>query len=678
MIRFTFKSRLFCFKSWSRKRYSVLLSLHKVIKIGVLCLAYSLVNRMPVLHAQQDTLPSVMNTRELDEVEIIGRRSQIVSSEISRFVTVIRREEIEKAGIQSVVDLLEYVSNLDVRQRGIAGVQADVGIRGSSFDHVAVLLNGVSMGDPQTGHFNLDMPVDHESVERIEILEGPAARTLGPGAFLGAINIVTRKGEKNELAFSQSFGQHAFLRSHLHAAIKSGSLMNFLSLSRSASDGYMHNTDFEMYNAYYHGNIQQESTLIDIQGGYQHKSFGAGGFYSPRYPEQFETNDTWLASIKISSGNRLKISPQVYWRRKKDHFQLVRDNQDAPENFHLNDVIGSQLNLTYKSGISTYTIGFDLRSENIYSNNIGFPNPVPIPVSGTDSAYYTRQYQRTNLAFFMEYIINLRRFNITAGAMFNRNSGFHHTPYFFPGLDVSFKLTRDLRLYTSVNRALHYPTFTDLFYTDPVNQGNIDLKPNRMVSGEGGMKYSGQNVQMNIAGFYNAGKDIVDWMWNYAANRFSALNLKNYQVAGLSASFQLNFSDKPFWDHWLNRLSFHYTWMNIHKSIPDSVSKYYNLRHKISMSVSHMIREQISFMWYVSYQDRYGEAIAYDHIEEVFLTRNYTPYWLVDGSIKWDFRSFRLFGEVSNIFNTRYIDAGSALQPGRWFKVGMAVKLDFQ
>jgi iron complex outermembrane receptor protein len=220
MVRLLHNAGLICFKRWSRKKFSVLVSLSKVIKIGVLCLAYSLVNKLPLLRAQTDTATTI-RTFELEEVEIIGRRSP-VSSETSRIIMVIQRDEIEKAGVQSIIDLLEYVSNIDIRQRGNMGVQADASIHGSSFDHVMVLVNGVNMSDPQTGHFSLDLPIDHEAVEKIEVLEGPATRALGPGAFMGAINIITRSGSINEVAVSQCFGEFDFRRDHLHAGIKTG------------------------------------------------------------------------------------------------------------------------------------------------------------------------------------------------------------------------------------------------------------------------------------------------------------------------------------------------------------------------------------------------------------------------------------------------------------------------
>ena len=664
--------KISCFRRWTRKKNSILISLSKVIKIGVLCLAYSLVNRMPSCTAQSVTGDS-LKPWSLEEVEITGRRSEIVSTEISRMVTIVRRDEVEKAGFKSIADLLEFVANVDIRQRGPMGIQADASIRGSSFDHVMVLINGIPLSDPQTGHFSLDMPIDAESVERIEILEGPAARVLGPGAFMGAINIVTRKNQEDELYVSQGFGKYNLYRTHLHAGFQTGSVSNFLSAGRSSSSGYMKNTDHTLYNVYYRGRLEKDITSFDFQAGFQDKRFGAGGFYSPKFPGQYEETGTWFSSLKISTGDKVKVSPFIYWRRKNDHFLLDRDNPDFYENFHVTDIIGSQVNITYSGRYFTSGYGFDLRSENILSNNIGIDNPVPKAVPGEDSIYYSKQYQRTNFAFFSEYIFRLRKLTLTTGFMANMNSGFQNKVSFFPGADLSYTVNDYLSFFSSFNRALHLPTFTDLFYKDPVNQGKLDLEPNRMISYEVGLRFTGSKNTLRISTFYNSGKDIVDWLWSYENNTFSPVNLKHYQSLGLSTNISVTV-DEPIL-RWPGKLGLNYSFLSIDKSGSDKVSKYYNLRHKLSVTLAKQISGSLNMNWSISYQDRFGEAMNYRSETLDFIEVPYKPYWLVDGLVTWNYRYLQLFAEVTNLLNSRYIDAGSAIQPGRWIKVGIILKL---
>ncbi len=189
---FIFKS-LIHFKHWTRSGAGVLISLKKHIKIGVLLFTMSIVTLPAHVFAQtQDTVRSKKNVN-LQEVEIVGQASPEIYSQEARKVTVITHDEINSLPVSTLQDLLEYAAGVDVRQRNTNGVQADLQIRGGSFDQVMVLLNGVNITDPQTGHFDLDLPVSLSAIERIEILNGSGARIYGPDAYKGVINIVTKK-----------------------------------------------------------------------------------------------------------------------------------------------------------------------------------------------------------------------------------------------------------------------------------------------------------------------------------------------------------------------------------------------------------------------------------------------------------------------------------------------------
>ncbi len=335
---------------------------------------------------------------------------------------------------------MEFVSNVDVRQRGGYGVQSDVTIRGGSFDHVMVLINGINVSDPQTGHASLDLPVDPESIERIEVLEGSAARVLGAGAFTGAINVVTKGDTTTQASASLFMGQYGYYRFNLNAVLNSNNFRHMLSFGDASSKGYMDDTDFKIKNGYYRLNYSHENTAIDFQAGIQGKKFGAAGFYSPRFPNQYEETGLWFASLRASAGNKVKISPSVYWRHRRDHYLLDRDNPAFYENFHLTDIMGSQFNVAWRMHKLLNTVGVDIRSENIISNNLGFLRPDPIPVRGTDSAFYSKQYGRTNLAYFQEHVINAGSLRISGGIMINWNSAYPDKPSVFPGLDLNYRL----------------------------------------------------------------------------------------------------------------------------------------------------------------------------------------------------------------------------------------------
>ena len=139
----------------------------------------------PVFALAQDSLT-------IEEIVVTGRRFETSLMESGRNVQVLTRRQIERLPVQSFTELLQYIPGLDLRQRGAFGAQADLSLRGGGFDQTLLLLNGVKLNDPQTGHHNLNLGIDLAAIQQIEIIKGPAAARYGLNAFSGVINIITR------------------------------------------------------------------------------------------------------------------------------------------------------------------------------------------------------------------------------------------------------------------------------------------------------------------------------------------------------------------------------------------------------------------------------------------------------------------------------------------------------
>ena len=63
--------------------------------------------------------------------------------ENSRTVQFITAEELKKSGVLTIVEGLQLLSSIAIRQRGIVGMQADLYIRGGSFDQTLLLIDGI-------------------------------------------------------------------------------------------------------------------------------------------------------------------------------------------------------------------------------------------------------------------------------------------------------------------------------------------------------------------------------------------------------------------------------------------------------------------------------------------------------------------------------------------------------
>ena len=135
-----------------------------------------------------------VNPKEtLDEVVVSTTIIDLPFSKNFRTVRIISSDEIKNSPSTNLSDMLQEISGIDIRRRGVEGVQGDLYIRGGSFDQTLLLIDGMKMDDAQTGHHTLNMILPLYLIERIEIIKGPAARIFGQNAFNGAINIVTKE-----------------------------------------------------------------------------------------------------------------------------------------------------------------------------------------------------------------------------------------------------------------------------------------------------------------------------------------------------------------------------------------------------------------------------------------------------------------------------------------------------
>jgi iron complex outermembrane receptor protein len=664
---------MFTFKRWGRKSYSLFNSLKRQVRIGVLLAVYTTVAHPEYVFGQADTSRVNMKV-DLDEVEVSAQRAPVAFPQVARMVSVIGKDEIEAAPVQSIQELLEYALSVDVRQRGSNGVQADISVRGGSFDQTLILLNGINISDPQTGHHSLDLPVSIKNIDRIEILEGPAARVFGPNAFSGVINIITTPEDDPGVKADVSGGQHKLTDLNGSVHLKSGKLSQFAAVSRHSSAGYIDNTDFKIWNAFYESKLKTKPGSFDFQIGRTNKDFGANSFYTAIYPNQFEATKTTFASLKFESGKKIHLTPSVYWRRHQDRFELFRDHPASwytGHNYHLTDVFGSSLNAWFASRLGKTALGAEIRSENIWSNVLGNPLAEPVSVPRESGQYFTKSYSRTTVSYFAEHSVYLDKWTFSAGAMANRISDLGLGWNIYPGVDASYLIAGNLKIYGSYGQSLRMPTFTDLFYNGPTNVGNPNLKPEKATNFEGGLKYNQPGFTGSADLYYRKGKDLIDWIRQNESDKWHTQNLTRINTTGIEFSsiiYPEKLWNRPFP---LIRIGLNYSYTELNKGTNNFFSYYVldNLKHKLDFDVTHKMGRRLTGSWRVSYQERNGMRTN---------AEAYKPFWLVNTKISWKVNAAEIYAMASNLFNTTYYDLGPVEQPGRWISIGMSFSMGFK
>ncbi len=695
-----------CFKKYSRKGYAAFSSIGKVIKISTLSVTCSLI--VGQVQAQSKTESDSISTRiDLDEVEVVGQKSTVLLDELPRMVEIIDASSMQYAPVQSFQELLQFNSNIDISQRGQPGIQSDISIRGSSFDQVLVLQNGINLSDPQTGHHSLNLPSDPESIHSIEILNGPAARALGANAFAGAINVNVKPLDKNQLLASATIGAFGYLRGYLGFNHATKNIRQLLAGSYSKSDGYALNTDFETFNLNYAGEYKlAEGTKMLSQFGLNHKAFGANSFYSPKYPDQFEETSTMFISLGLRSGTLIKIKPEIYWRRHSDRFELFREDasyysfmeggiasndtnttayQSIPwytqHNHHLTDIFGANIQGSYSGSLGTTTLGSSVRSENIVSTALGKDMALPLPVKNYDSVFYTKQDFRNNFDLFVEQTIQHNQLFVSAGALLHWNSFDAQKIHLVPGIDVSYSLIKNWLLTGSYNYTIGHPTFTDIYYKGPNNLGNADLRPYYQHSYELGTKFSPSGLKIAATAFYTHGKNNIDWLLNATDSLNPFYKATNIALAE-NYGFETSMSFSPFDDGIMAALVsdcyLAYTFIQSYRSLPVSVSKYGPLNHKFSARLEQRLRPWLILSWNFLYKQRSGTYLSYSFENNSYSYNEYPEVFLLDARINAKFSKVLFYIEATNLLNSRYVESGSIPQPGRWIKAGATFKISQQ
>jgi len=611
----------------------------------------------------------------LSDIEVNANRNKLYS-EMGRILTIIDKAEITRSAVQSLDQLLDYVAGIDIRQRGTNTTQADISVRGGSFDQVLVLLNGVNITDPQTGHFNLDIPLNLSDVSRVEILQGSSARVLGPNAFSGAINIVTENNDKRALNAEFTGGSFNTLGESVSGSVGNDKLHTFASVSHKKSDGYLYNTDFEMSSAFVQSVLKTKAAgKFDLQLAAQLKDFGENGFYSIKYLDQREANKAFFSALdwSMSKGN-FSYSAQASWKRHYDRYELIHSSP-ASYKYHLTDVTGRKLSGSYKSVFGKTTLGLNLRNEHIFSTALGTPmsSPDSMAVPFEKNIYFKKAYNRTIYSGMIDHSVSFGKWFISAGIATSYSNDFKSTTY--GGFDVAYSINDDIKIFTSANSASRLPTFTDLFFSNTAQQGNPLLKPEQSKTIELGTKINHSNWSLNADVFYRKGKNVIDWVKTDSISpKYVAMNLSSINALGADFSF-----DYRFKNCFVKRAAFSYSYLTLDKAAVGFDSKYAldYLKNKITLTLNHSILGKLSASWKVGYFDRSGNYDANTNPAKgsTAIITNYIPYTNLDCRLLWNDKYFDIFGDVNNILDTKYADYGGLTQPGINFNAGVRLKL---
>ena len=586
-------------------------------------------------------------TTDLDEVVVLSSKLDLPFSKNFRTVNIISSEDIKNSPVTNVSDLLQEITGIDVRRRGVGGVQGDLYIRGGGFDQTLLLVDGMKMDDAQTGHHTLNMILPLYLIERVEIIKGPAARIFGQNAFNGAINIVTKNfdGEKGTIHMNLnelSYGSFEQKNISLSTKITAENIKSLISYSGNRSDGYRHNTDFKRNNYFVKTSFNTNKSPVNIIASFNENKFGANGFYaSPSATEQYEETQASLLGVTTTiNSKKLSITPRLYWRRGQDEYIYIRDNPSVYRNLHKTNKVSAELSGSYfsKSGITGF--GVDLSTVNISSNNLG-------------------DHKRTTVNLFADHTFQLfdKKLFISPGIALSYFSdmSFHS----FPGIDLGYNVSSDFKIYSNIGKTYRIPTYTDLYYSDRTTVGNENLNPESATSTELGLKYNSSNFKFSAALFNRSAKNIIDYVKSSENDLWKAENIGSLTTKGYE--FDISYSFKSSYDlSNVNSISIGYTNIRDNNYVTDINFSKYSLN-----SLKHHLISKLN----LKYIKNINHSIVYKYSER----SDKSNYSVLDSKIMY---KKGLYIYINNILDEIYSETNLVPMPGRSFLVGFTVGID--
>ena len=653
---------------------------------------------------------------ELNEVEVSSSLAKTNYAAATRQITVLTAKQIQELPVSNINELLDYLGSVDMRQRGPLDVQGDLGVRGGTFDQTLVLVNGVRMNNPQTGHHNMNLPVPLQMIDRIEVIQGGATNAHGIGAMTGVVNIVLKSAPmKFNAGYALTTGEHGLLNSSFYLGKKIGKWGVQLGQQSQKTAGYIPNTDFESSKLFV--NLEREFKLgkekghISIFYAENQKAFGAQNYYSTTFPDQFEATSTRIFGLKLdeSIGLNTDFRFNMNLVTGTDRFELYRETAglggfDASNvaydklssgryyrsadgdtaaswysgpNFHQTLVFNQNIVATHRWSVAHQSsLGYNLRYDEIYSNVLGGDFGDVYLVPGWDGYTMDKGASTTDFSFFVEHKYTRERFQVTAGAMLNHHIGpafSDDSNFFAPSLDVLYRLTKDASLYATANRSMRYPTYTDLYYNRGGAQGSLDLSPESAWNYEWGYKQKSGQVYSSAALFHRRSKDLIDWV-SYAGDPIAyASNITSLALTGIEGGMQYNATKRKAL---LRNAVVQAAFMSGVTPEVDFSSLYAldYLQAKINARATQRLGLGFFLNYSITLQDRVGTYRSVGG-EEV----NYDPFALLDfklyyapagGIFKRQF-PFQAFVNINNALDAAYYDRGNVIQPGRWVSTGL-------
>lgn len=611
--------------------------------------------------------------QELDPLTVTSTRTAQKVSETGRSITVIDSKQISQWPVNSVDELLRYAAGVEIQQRGPAGAQADIVIRGGTFQQVLVLMDGIKFNDPLTGHFSGYMPIVTSQIERIEILKGPAAAAYGSEAVGGVINIIsktfagTKKEKPTSVSATVAAGEYNYFAANAALQHSTDKISYSIGAQTANSSGQLlrGNNRGYFYNHTYSGNISLQlpgKWRLMLHSSYDSRDFAAQNFYTSFVSDTaVEKVNTWWnhARLQKTKGSVTDEFDLAY-KRTSDYYEY--NPVSIANNNKSGMVILQYVHSRKMNSRFSYNYGSAAEYKFIRSNDRG-------------------NHSNPTAAVFGSMLYKLDKLSINPGVriVYDDNYG----TQLLPQANVAYKLHHWV-FRANAGRAIRSADFTERYnnYNKPIvnggSIGNPDLNAERSWSVEGGVDLLLKHIKLSASVYQRWQKDMIDYTptpyaamprkinLNPAGNFALAKNISEVNTRGIELAIQYarNFSKSQ-------ELQISASANFLKSGTSSVVPSFYILSHAktlLQQAVRYKFKN-VGLSITSIYKERAPrEASAI----KATISRS---YWLFNTQLNYKYRQFNAFVAVNNMGNTSYSDLLGSRMPARWTSVGITADL---
>ncbi|WP_083321972.1 TonB-dependent receptor plug domain-containing protein [Hymenobacter lapidarius] len=626
------------------------------------------------------------SSRALREVTVYASRLSQPLNQTGRAVTVISGASIARYPVNSIDDLLRCLPALEVQSRGPFGAQADVSLRGSTFNQVLFLLDGMRLNDPLSGHFGAYLPITPAEIEQIEIIRGAGAALYGPDAVGGVINIVTKtfaateRRDEAELTSTTMRGEWNLWHTNTGGFLAKNKLRVGGGILLNTTDGQLRAAPSKLRSD---ANLKTYSLSaayelapklsVAARASLDRRDYNAQYFYTTNPADQARetTNRDWYqGQVRYQHNERARTEAQFSTSRSTDYYVFTPTSVASDHLMHYTNLLLSHQQQVGDKVRATLGTQADRRA--VRSNDRG------------------NHAQWHYAAFGVVAVTPTPGLALTGGLRLDHDQAYGTE--LVPQLNVSQQIGEVLTVRGAIGRAIRAPDFTERYTSNGragivpngFNVGNPELQAERTLNYEAGVDYRPlPGLTAKATYFLRKGNNQIDYVPVSGAQVIEATGLANLNAARtyrfaqnlfdvttqgmeteLTAAHQLTSSTR--FDG-----SVGYTYVKVTNA--ENIASQYlaNIaRQVISGTVglsTKRVNGSVSGLW----KQRNASAVA------AIGRAQAAEYMVFNARLEVALLPQRLWltGQVQNLFNEQYSDLLGAQMPNRWLMGGVRLAL---